>query len=89
MTLLQTHLGESDSDVRAAADAILQTLDPSRRNWWHPYEIRGTYRHGDALYREFYCAAGSVQVWLWKLANKNTSREVLMLSNDEAVKFNG
>ena len=83
MTLLQAHPGESDAEVRAAADAILQSLDPSRPNWWHPFEIRGTYRCRGLIYREFYCVAGSVCLWLEKLARVHGERKILLVARDD------
>ena len=44
MTLIETHSGESDADLRAVTDGILQALNPEKPNWWHPYELRGTYQ---------------------------------------------
>jgi hypothetical protein len=84
MTIIETHPGESDADLRAVTDAILQTLNPSKPNWWHPYELRGTYQRDGKLFREFYCIAGSVQIWLWKLAGENQTREVLMVDEGAA-----
>ena len=83
MNLIEIHPGESDADLRAVADGILQTLNPAKPNWWHPYELRGTQRRGDKLYREFFCIAGSVEIWLWKLASEAKTREVLMLGSGE------
>jgi hypothetical protein len=85
MTLIETHLGESDAELRAVTDRILQTLNPAKPKWWHPYELRGTQRRGEKLYREFYCIAGSVEIWLWKLAAESKTREVLMLASGEAA----
>lgn len=85
MTLIETHPGERDDDLRAVVDGILQTLKPAKPNWWHPYELRGTHPRGKKLFREFYCVAGSVEIWLWKLAGEGKTREVLMLSSCEAI----
>ena len=85
MTLIETHPGESDADLRAVTDGILQTLNPAKPNWWHPYELRGTQCRGEKLYREFYCIAGSVEIWLWKLAAETKTREVLMLGSEKAT----
>lgn len=84
MTLIETHSGESDADLRAVTDGILQTLNPEKPHWWHPYELRGTYQRGGKVFREFFCIAGSVQIWLWKLASESRTREVLILEDDEA-----
>lgn len=83
MTLIETHPDESDTDLRAVVDGILQSLNPKKLNWWHPYELRGAQRRGNKLFREFYCVAGSVEIWLWKLAGEGKSREVLMLGNGD------
>jgi dTDP-4-dehydrorhamnose 3,5-epimerase-like enzyme len=85
MTLIETHPGESDANLRSVADRILQTLNPSTPNWWHPYELRGMHRHGDKFFREFYCVAGSVQIWLWKLAHESKTRQVIWLSDGHEV----
>jgi hypothetical protein len=82
MTLIETYPGESDAKLRAVTDGILQTLDREKPNWWHPYELRGTYHRRNKVFREFFCIAGSVQIWLWKLARENSTREVLMLEDD-------
>ncbi|HEV7299508.1 MAG TPA: hypothetical protein VGN72_09110 [Tepidisphaeraceae bacterium] len=84
MTLIETHSGESDAELRVVTDGILQTLNPEKPNWWHPYELRGTYRRDGKMFREFFCVAGSVQIWLWKLAGENRTREVLMVEDDAA-----
>jgi len=82
MTLIETYPDESDADLRTVTDGILQTLNPEKPNWWHPYELRGTYPRDGKVFREFYCIAGSVQIWLWKLASENRAREVLMPEDD-------
>jgi len=43
MTLVETFADETDIEFRRAVDALLQEIAPDRLNWWHPYEIRGTY----------------------------------------------
>jgi hypothetical protein len=85
MALIETHHGECDDDLRVVADGILQTLNPENPNWWHPYELRGKYRYGGKTFREFFCIAGSVQIWLWKLAAESRVREVVMLEDDAAA----
>jgi hypothetical protein len=77
MTLIETVPGESEADLRIATDAILQTLNPSMPNWWHPYEFRGTYHRDGKTFREFWCVAGSVQLWLKKLGDESGGREVI------------
>lgn len=85
MTLIETTPGESDADFRAAVDSILQAINPDRRNWWHPYEVRGIYECRGIHFREFYCIAGSVACWIWLSASKGGSRHVLMVSEDSDV----
>ena len=85
MTLIETHPGETAAELRAIADGILNTLNPDKPNWWHPYELRGTRWHIGKQFREFWCVAGSVQIWLWKLAYKNRLRQVVWLSNGKPV----
>lgn len=82
MTLVESYPGETDADLRAEADRILQSLNPAMPNWWHPYEIRGTYQRGDKWFREFHCRAGSVELWLYKLARRCSPRSVLLLDTD-------
>jgi hypothetical protein len=80
MTLIETHPSETEAELRAVVERILNTLDPEKLNWWYPFELRGTYQSGDKFYREFFCIAGSVQMWLWKLTTEgNMGRTVLML----------
>jgi hypothetical protein len=67
------------------ADRILNTLNPEKPDWWHPYELRGTYQHHGKLYREFWCIAGSVQLWLWKLSSEQHLRSVVLLDRPSAV----
>jgi hypothetical protein len=85
MTLIETHPGENDANLRAVADAILNTLNPEKPNWWHPYELLGSHQHDGKLFREFRCVAGSVQIWLWKLAFEHHLRQVVWLSDGKAV----
>ena len=85
MTLIEIHPGESDADLRAVIDGILQALNPDRPLWWHPYELGGTYQRDGRTFREFFCIAGSVQIWLWKLAGETRAREVIMLEDDAAA----
>jgi hypothetical protein len=84
MTLIETHPGESDAELRAAIDGLLQSLNPAKPNWWHPFELRAARRRENKLFREFYCVAGSVHIWLCKVTEESKSREVVMLSVDEA-----
>jgi hypothetical protein len=81
MTLIETHPGESDADLRAVGDGILQLLNPAKPNWWHPYELRGSHWHDAKFFREFWCQAGSVQIWLWKLSGEHHLRPVVWLSD--------
>ena len=77
--LVEQFPGESEAAVRTAVDSILQRLSPSMPSWWHPYELRGTIRCADTEYREFYCIAGSVSLWLLKLASESNARKVLLV----------
>ncbi len=85
MTLIETHPGESDAELRAVTDGILNMLNPAKLNWWHPYELRGVHHYQGKLFREFWCVAGSVQIWLWKLSCQHHLRQVVWLSEGEAV----
>ena len=85
MTLVETHPGESEAELRTAIDSILQSLNPSTLNWWHPYELRDMHNRDCKIFREFWCVAGSVQFWLWKLANERKLRRVIWLSNGKEV----
>jgi hypothetical protein len=89
MTLVETFSGETDADFRAAMDAILQAVSPDRPNWWHPYEVRGTYECHDIRFRDFYCVAGSVQAWVWMHANKGGSRRAIMVPDEAVMVFGG
>jgi hypothetical protein len=80
MTLIETYLGETDADLRAVTDDILNKLNPEKPNWWHPYELRGEHHYEGKLFREFWCVAGSVQIWLWKLSFETHLRLVIWLS---------
>ena len=80
MTLIETHPGESDADLRAVVDGILQTWYPETPNWWHPYKLGATRRHDGKLYREFDCDEGRVEIWLGKAASEYKTRDVLRLS---------
>ena len=85
MTLVKTFPGESDGELRGAIDSILQSLNPARPNWWHPYELRGIHQREGRLFREFFCVAGSVQIWLWKLAGETRTRKVIFEGDDTAA----
>ena len=87
MTLVETTIGESDGDFCLAADAALQALVPERSNWWHPYEVRGTYECRQIRFRHFYCIAGSVELWMWTIAMKHRGRRVILLSDQSATVF--
>lgn len=89
MTLVETFPGESDADFRAAMDAILQAVSPDRPNWWHPYEIRGTYEYSGIRFRDFSCIAGSVEAWIWMHANKGGLRRVIMVPDRSLIVFGG
>lgn len=82
MTLIETHLGETDADLRAVTDGILQLLNPATPGWWHPYELRDSHPHNGKVFREFWCRAGSVQIWLWKLSHQHHLRQVVWLADD-------
>ena len=86
MTLIEMHPGETEAELRAVVDGILQSLNPSTPNWWHPYELRDTHSRGGKIFREFWCVAGSVQIWLWKLANEKQLRCVIWLSDGKEVR---
>jgi len=51
--LIETRNRESDADLRTIVDGILNTLNPEKPNWWHPYELRGVQQYEGKLYREF------------------------------------
>ena len=85
MTLIETHSGETDAELRAVVDSILNTLNPEKPNWWHPYELRAQHEYGGKLYREFWCVAGSVQLWLWKLSSEKHHRQVVWMSDGKVV----
>jgi len=87
MTLVETNAGETDADFRTVVDALLQAIAPQRPRWWHPYDVRGTYECRGIQFRHFYCIAGSVEGWLWSLANKGGSRRVILLSDESATVF--
>jgi hypothetical protein len=89
MILIETHPGESDADLRSVIDSILQTLVPDKPRWWHPYELLGTQRQGKTVYREFRCAAGSVEIWLFKLAVESKVRAVLIPGHDADLRPTG
>ena len=82
MTLLETHPGETDAEFRTATDAMLQSFSPDSPSWWHPYEVRGTYEYAGILFRQFYCIAGSVECWVWKIAREKTDRRVIVLPDE-------
>jgi hypothetical protein len=85
MTLIETHPGETDAELRAVADGVLNTLNPTKVNWWHPYELRGTHQRQGKLFREFWCVAGSVEIWLWKLSYEHNLRQVVFLSDGKEI----
>jgi hypothetical protein len=85
VTLIEMQPDETDADLRAVADAILQTLNPAKRNWWGLYELRGQHQHDGKVFREFWCRAGSVQIWLWKLSHEQKMRQVVWLVDGQPV----
>ena len=87
MTLVETNVEETEADFRTAVDTLLQGIAPDRPRWWHPYEVRGTYECRGIRFRHFYCIAGSVECWLWSIANKGGSRRVILLSDESATAF--
>ena len=65
MTLIETQPGESLDEFRVAVDDILTHLwDEPRAGWWHPYDVRDTYRIAGVTFRHFSCIAGSVEALL-------------------------
>jgi hypothetical protein len=89
MTLVETYPSETVADFRAALDAILQAVCPERPNWWHPYEVRGTYECRGVRFREFCCIAGSVHGWLWMNASRAGVRRVILLPARSLRVFGG
>jgi hypothetical protein len=87
MTLVETNADETDADFRVAVDALLQEVAPDRPRWWHPYEVRGTYECRSVRFRHFYCIAGSVEGWMWSIANKNGPRRVILLTDESVTVF--
>ncbi len=88
MTLIETYSGESESDFRAAVDAILTNVPvPPRPNWWHPYELRGHYEWQGIRFRHFFCVAGSVEMWIWKSAEAGGRRRVIRLPSESFIMF--
>src|SRR4051812_11602895 len=87
MTLVETNANETDADFRAAIDALLQAIAPDRPRWWHPYEVRGTCECRGIRFRHFFCIAGSVECWLWSIANKGGSRRVILLPDESTTVF--
>lgn len=90
MTLVETFPGESDADFRAAMDAILQGISPDRPNWWHPYEVRGTYEYNGIRFRDFFCIAGSVEAWVEMHARLDGgARRVIVVPDKSVIVFGG
>jgi hypothetical protein len=87
VTLVESHPAETDADFRAAMDAALQAITPTRPNWWHPYEVRGTYECRGIRFRHFYCIAGSVELWTLTIARENGSRRVILLPDGSTEIF--
>jgi hypothetical protein len=87
MTLVETDADETDADFCAAVDALLQSIAPERPRWWHPYEVRHRYKCRGIRFRHLYCIAGSVEGWLWSIANNGGSRRVILLSDESATVF--
>jgi hypothetical protein len=89
VTLVEIFPGENDDDFRAAMDAILQAVAPGEPRWWHPYEVRGTYEHGGIRFRDFYCIAGSVQLWVWLHARAGGTRRVILVPDESVLELGG
>jgi hypothetical protein len=88
MTLVETFLGESDAEFRAAIDLILQAINPERANWWHPYELRGSYEYNGIRFRDFFCIAGSVEAWIERHARlEGGARRVIVVPDESVVLF--
>ncbi len=81
--IIRHYCEESDAGLRAVIDSIPNRLNPDRLNWWHPYELRDVYPYKGKLFREFLCIAGSVQVWLWKLAREHNLRQIVLLPDEK------
>lgn len=88
MTLVETHSGETEDELRAAIDELLtQVPIPPRRDWWHPYELRGLYEWQGIQFRHFFCIAGSVEIWVWKSAVDGGPRRVILLPGESLTMF--
>jgi hypothetical protein len=85
MFLVETLPGEREADLRTALDAMLaSTQKPPRGGWWYPYELRGSYKCRGIVFREFFCVAGSVSVWLWMASRKGHTRRMIVLPGPSA-----
>jgi hypothetical protein len=88
MTLVETYDGEAEDEFRSALDELLTSVPvPPRRDWWHSYEIKGLYEWRGIRFRHFFCVAGSVEIWLWKLAVDGGKRRVIQLPSKSLVLF--
>ena len=86
MTLIETQPGESLDEFRVAVDDILTHLwDEPRAGWWHPYEVRDTYRIAGVTFRHFSCIAGSVEALLFQRARNGMSRRLAILPDSTCV----
>ena len=88
MTLVETYAGETEAEFRAAIDDLLSEVPiPPRRDWWHPYELRGMYEWRGIRFRHFFCVAGSVEMWVWKAAEGGRTRRVIRLPSESLIMF--
>jgi len=89
MTLVETLPGETDAEFQTAIDAMLQAINPERPNWWHPYQVRGTYEYNCIFFRHFFCIAGSLELWVWLCASKGGPRRVIVVPDSSMMVFGG
>lgn len=79
MTLVETHPGESEADLRAAVDGLFRAGRGDGQA--DAFEFRGRYEHAGQSFREFDCPAGSLHALLLLGARGGWPRRVTYSSN--------
>ena len=81
MILIETTLGESEIDLRAAIDQMLESVwEPPESDWWHRYELRRIFVYSSQRYQEFHCVAGSVSSHLIARASRSALPRAIHLA---------
>ena len=84
MILIETALGESETELRAAIDQMLASVwEPPESDWWQRYELRRIFEYSSQRYQEFHCLAGSVSSHLIARASRSAlPRAIILMGGD-------